>query len=184
MGTEARAPLLLSLWRSPPRPQHDLSTPKPRTEHWGADGRAPGEARLQEGERKRPKAARVQMKAPFLSLGSPPPQAAGSSVGAATGAISQNSPLFSQCLAQTWQVWTWVVSGQTENERPGEPESIREVTKKSLRKLKRQYFGHLMQEPTCWKRPWCWERFRVGGEGGDRGWEGWMASSTQWTWVY
>ena len=37
--------------------------------------------------------------------------------------------------------------------------------------LKFQYFGHLMQEPTHWKRPWCWERLRAGGEGGDRGWD-------------
>ena len=34
------------------------------------------------------------------------------------------------------------------------------------------------------KRPWCWERLKVGGEGDDRGWDGWMASSTQWTWVW
>ena len=34
------------------------------------------------------------------------------------------------------------------------------------------------------KRPWCWERLRAGGEGGDRGWDGWMASPTQWTWVW
>ena len=33
------------------------------------------------------------------------------------------------------------------------------------------------------KRPWCWERLKVGGEGDDRGWDGWMASLTQWTWV-
>ena len=33
------------------------------------------------------------------------------------------------------------------------------------------------------KRPWCWERLKAGGEGGDRGWDGWMASPTQWTWV-
>ena len=33
-----------------------------------------------------------------------------------------------------------------------------------------------------WKRPWCWERLRVGGEGDDREWDGWMASPTQWTW--
>ena len=39
------------------------------------------------------------------------------------------------------------------------------------------------KEPTHWKRPWCWERLKAGGEGGDRGWEGWMASPTQWTWV-
>ena len=35
------------------------------------------------------------------------------------------------------------------------------------------------------KRPWCWERLRAGGEGDDRGWDGWMVSPTQWTrgWV-
>ena len=32
--------------------------------------------------------------------------------------------------------------------------------------------------PTQWKRPWCWERLRGGGEGDDRGWDGWMASPT------
>ena len=36
---------------------------------------------------------------------------------------------------------------------------------------------------THWKRPWCWERLKVGGEGDDRGWDGWMALPTQWTWV-
>ena len=40
------------------------------------------------------------------------------------------------------------------------------------------------KEPMHWKRPWCWERFKVGGEGGDRGWDGWMASLIQWTWVW
>ena len=35
-----------------------------------------------------------------------------------------------------------------------------------------------------WKRPWCWERWRAGGEGDDRGWDGWMASLAQWTWVW
>ena len=34
------------------------------------------------------------------------------------------------------------------------------------------------------KRPWCWERLKRGGEGDDRGWDGWMASPTQWTWVW
>ena len=34
------------------------------------------------------------------------------------------------------------------------------------------------------KRPWCWERLKAGGEGGDRGWDDWMASLTQWTWVW
>ena len=39
------------------------------------------------------------------------------------------------------------------------------------------------KELTHLKRPWCWEWLRVGGEGDDRGWDGWMASPTQWTWV-
>ena len=34
------------------------------------------------------------------------------------------------------------------------------------------------------KRPWCWERLKAGGEGDDRGWDSWMASLTQWTWVW
>ena len=33
------------------------------------------------------------------------------------------------------------------------------------------------------KRPWYWERLKAGGEGDNRGWDGWMVSPTQWTWV-
>ena len=40
------------------------------------------------------------------------------------------------------------------------------------------------KELTHWKRPWCWERLKAGGEGDDRGWDSWMASPTQWTWVW
>ena len=40
------------------------------------------------------------------------------------------------------------------------------------------------EEPTYWKRLWCWERLKAKGEGEDRGWDGWMASPTQWTWVW
>jgi len=40
------------------------------------------------------------------------------------------------------------------------------------------------EELTHWKRLWCWEGLRAGGEGDDRGWDGWMASPTQWTWVW
>ena len=51
-------------------------------------------------------------------------------------------------------------------------------------KLKLQYFGHLMQRAYSLERPWCWERLKKGGEGDDRGWDGCMASLTQWTWVW
>ena len=40
------------------------------------------------------------------------------------------------------------------------------------------------KELTHWKRPWCWERLKAGGEGDDRGQDGWMASLTRWTWVW
>ena len=39
------------------------------------------------------------------------------------------------------------------------------------------------EELTHWKRPWCWERLKAGGEGDNRGWDGWMASPIWWTWV-
>ena len=52
-------------------------------------------------------------------------------------------------------------------------------------RLKLQYFGALWwKELIHWKRPWCWERLKTGGEGGDRGWDGWMTSLIQWTWVW
>ena len=57
-------------------------------------------------------------------------------------------------------------------------------------KLKLQYFGHLMRRvgvfhaKTHWKRSWCWVGLGAGGEGDDRGWDGWMASPTRWAWVW
>ena len=56
------------------------------------------------------------------------------------------------------------------------------------------YLSVTAETPTLWlpdceelthlKRPWCWEILRAEGEGDDRGWDGWMASPTQWTWVW
>ena len=40
------------------------------------------------------------------------------------------------------------------------------------------------EELIHWKRPWCWERLKAGGEGDERGWDGQMASPTRWTWVW
>ena len=51
-------------------------------------------------------------------------------------------------------------------------------------KQKLQYLAIWCEELTHWKRPWCWERLKAGGEGDDRGWDGWMASPTQWPWVW
>ena len=50
-------------------------------------------------------------------------------------------------------------------------------------KLKFQYFGHLMRRANSLENT-LMERLRAGGEGGVRGWDGWMATLTQWTWVW
>ena len=55
-------------------------------------------------------------------------------------------------------------------------------------KLKLQHFVSntftWCEELTPLKRPWCWERLKVGGAGDNRGWNGWMALQTQWTCVW
>ena len=40
------------------------------------------------------------------------------------------------------------------------------------------------EDLTHWKRPWCWDGLGAGGEGDNRGWDGWMASLTRWAWVW
>jgi len=42
-------------------------------------------------------------------------------------------------------------------------------------KLKLKYFGHLIWTTDSCEKPWCWERLKVGEEGEDRKWDGWMA---------
>ena len=55
-------------------------------------------------------------------------------------------------------------------------------------KLKLRYFGWSFnsscKEFTHWKRLWCWDGLGAGEEGDNRGWDSWMASPTQWTWVW
>ena len=51
-------------------------------------------------------------------------------------------------------------------------------------KMKLQVLATWCEELIHLKRLWCWERLRAGGEGDDTGWDGWMASPIQWTWVW
>ena len=51
-------------------------------------------------------------------------------------------------------------------------------------KLKLQYLVTWCKELTLLKRPWYWERLKVGREGDNRWWDGWMASLTRWTWTW
>ena len=65
---------------------------------------------------------------------------------------------------------------------PWTEESVR------LRPMVLQRAGHTWstccEELTHLKRPWCWERWKAGGEGDGTGWDSWMASPTPWTWVW
>ena len=51
-------------------------------------------------------------------------------------------------------------------------------------KLKLRYFGHLMRRADSLEKTLSWERLKAGAEGNDRGWDGWMASLSEWTWVW
>ena len=93
---------------------------------------------------------------------------------------------------KNWCFWTVVLKKALES--PLDCKEIQPVHPKGnqswcsleglMLKLKLQNFGHLMQKLTQWKRPWCWERFKAGGEGDDRGWAGSEASPSLWTWVW
>ena len=93
---------------------------------------------------------------------------------------------------KNWCFWTVVLEKTLEiplyskEIQPVHPKGVSSgcSLKGLILKLKLQYFGYLMRRAGSFKRPWCWERLRAGGEGDSRGWDGWIASSTQWTWVW
>ena len=75
------------------------------------------------------------------------------------------------------------------NERRSNQSILKEISPEYsleglMLKLKLNTLATWCEELTHLKRPWCWERLNAGGEGDGRGWDGWMASLTQWTWVW
>ena len=96
-------------------------------------------------------------------------------------------------VPKNWCFWTVVMEKTLESPRVRRSKQsiLKEISPEYsleglMLKLKLQYFGHLMQRTDSFEktlRPWCWERLRA-GEGNDRGWDGWMTSLTQWTWVW
>ena len=91
--------------------------------------------------------------------------------------------------AECWRIdafelWCWrrllrVLRLQGDQTSP----SWREYSSEGLRLRLKHTLTTWCEEPTHWKRPWCWEILKA-GEGDDGGWDGWIASLTWWTWVW
>ena len=100
--------------------------------------------------------------------------------------------LWRKLSTKNWCFWTVVLEKTLESPldckeiQPVHPKDISPgCSLEGLRlKLKLQYLGHLMQRADSSERLWWWERLRTGEEGDDKGWDGWMASLIQWTWVW
>ena len=93
-------------------------------------------------------------------------------------------------LLKNWWFWTVVLENTLESPLDCKLKPVNckgnqswIFTEGLMLKLKMQYFGHLMQRTDSLKNTLMLERLKVGGEGDDRGWDGWMVSLTQWTWV-
>ena len=105
---------------------------------------------------------------------------------------------------KNWCFWTVVLEKTLESPldckeiQPVNPKGLILESLRSLSNLKKSVLN-IHWKDWCWnwnsnplatwceelthlKRPWCWERLQA--EGDDRGWDGWMASPTQWTWVW
>ena len=78
-----------------------------------------------------------------------------------------------------FELWCW-------RRLLGVPWTARRSNQSILKEISPEYSleGLMLKHLTHFKRPWWWERFKVGGDGDNRGWDGWMASSTQWAWVW
>ena len=94
---------------------------------------------------------------------------------------------------ENWWFWTVVLEKTLERvpwtARRSNQSILKEISpgcsmEGLILKLKLQYFGTWCKELTHWKRPWCWERLKAGGEGDNRRWDGSMSSSTQRRWVW
>ena len=88
------------------------------------------------------------------------------------------------------ELWCWTDSCESVGLQGDPNQSIlREISLEYsleglMLKPKLQYFGHLMQRTDSLEKMLMPERLKAGGEGDDRGWDGWMVSLTRWTWVW
>ena len=81
---------------------------------------------------------------------------------------------------KNWCFWTVVLEKTIESlldckeVQPVHPKGDQCSLEGLILKMKLQYFGHLMRRVGSLEKPWCWERLKVGGDGDNRGWDGWM----------
>ena len=89
---------------------------------------------------------------------------------------------------KNWCFWTVMLEKTLESPwtaRRSNMSILKEMSPEySLEGLSSNTLDTWCKELIHWKRPWCLERLKVGGEGDDRGWDDWMASLTRWTWVW
>ena len=93
---------------------------------------------------------------------------------------------------KNWCFWTVVLEKTLEipcTARRSSQSILKEISPEYsleglMLKLKLQYFGHLMGRTDSLEWSWCWERLKAGGEGDDRGWDGWMASPAWRIWIW
>ena len=93
---------------------------------------------------------------------------------------------------KNWCLWTVVLQKILRvpwTSRRSKQSTLKEISPKCsleglMLKLKHQYFGHLMQSSDSFEKTSMLGMIEAGGEEDDRGWDGWMASLTWWTWVW
>ena len=108
-----------------------------------------------------------------------------------------HSRIFIECLPATEESWTpknwcfWTVVLEKTLESPLDCKEIQPVHSEDQpwdffgrNDAEAETLATSCEELTHWKRLWCWEGLGAGGERDDRGWDGWMASLTRWTWVW
>ena len=95
-------------------------------------------------------------------------------------------------VLKNWCVWTVVLEKTFQSPldcKETQPVHLKEISPECsleglMLKLKLQYSGHLMWRTDSLEKTLSWERLKARGEGDDRSWDGWMASLTQWTWIW
>ena len=98
-----------------------------------------------------------------------------------------------ECRARkNWCFWSVVLEKTLESPwtaRRSNQSILKEISPEySLEGLMRSWNSSTLaiwcEELTPCNRPWCWERLKARREGDDRGWDGWMASLSRWTWIW